>query len=102
MNRRNFHKSAAASALGFGLAALQTETSHARILGANDRIRTGHIGIANRGGQLLTAFEANPTEMEVAGLCDIDSVTLEKVHDAHGKKARGGERFPRPAEPVRH
>ncbi|MBR0193747.1 MAG: Gfo/Idh/MocA family oxidoreductase [Thermoguttaceae bacterium] len=86
MNRRNFHKSAAASALGFGLAALQTETSHARILGANDRIRTGHIGIANRGGQLLTAFEANPTEMEVAGLCDIDALTLEKVHDAHGKK----------------
>ena len=86
MNRRNFHKSAAASAIGFGLAALQTETSHARILGANDRIRTGHIGIANRGGQLLTAFEANPTEMEVAGLCDIDALTLEKVHDAHGKK----------------
>ena len=85
MNRRNFQKNLAATTM-FGLAALQTGTSQAQILGANERIRCGFIGIANRGGQLLTAFEANPTEMEVAGLCDINSETLGKVHEAHGKK----------------
>ncbi len=85
MNRRNFNKNLATSTM-FGLAALQTGTSHARILGANDRIRCGFVGIANRGGQLLTAFKANPDDMEVAGLCDIDSATLARVHEAHDKK----------------
>ena len=27
-----------------------------KIIGANDRIRLGFIGVANRGGQLMTAF----------------------------------------------
>lgn len=85
MNRRNFNKNLAATTL-FGLAALETTTSHARILGANDRIRCGFIGIANRGGQLITAFKANPNDMEVTALCDIDSDTLARVHEAHDKK----------------
>ncbi len=85
MNRRNFTKNLAASTM-FGLAALQTNSSQARIIGANERIRCGFVGIANRGGQLLRAFKDNPNDMEVAALCDIDSDTLGRVHEEHGKK----------------
>ncbi|MDO4573664.1 MAG: Gfo/Idh/MocA family oxidoreductase [Planctomycetia bacterium] len=84
MNRRTFSKSVATTA--FGLAALQTSTSGARILGANDRVRCGFIGIANRGGQLIRAFEDNPDDLELTALCDVDSVTLGKVMEAHGNK----------------
>lgn len=44
--------------------------------GANDRIRLGFIGVANRGGQLLSAF-LNHDDMEVAALCDVHGSVLE-------------------------
>ena len=51
-NRRAFTKTAlastAAAAIGPG-----------RVLGANDRVRLGFIGVGNRGCQLLTAFLAH-------------------------------------------
>ncbi|MDO4584285.1 MAG: Gfo/Idh/MocA family oxidoreductase [Planctomycetia bacterium] len=81
MNRRTFGTQTL-----LGLAALQTSISGARILGANDRIRCGFIGIANRGGQLITAFEQNAEDMELTALCDVDSKTLEQVHEKYGKK----------------
>ena len=40
------------------------------ILGANDRIRVGFIGIGNRGSQLLGWFMENK-DVEVAALCDV-------------------------------
>jgi len=64
--------------MAFGLAALQTETSGAQILGANDRIRLGFVGMANRGGQLIGAFTKH-ADVEVAALCDVDATTLERV-----------------------
>ena len=79
ITRRTVLKSSIASA-AFGLAALQTETSGAKILGANDRIRLGFVGIANRGGQLLDAFKVH-TDVEIAALCDVDSHTLANVHE---------------------
>ena len=85
MTRRDFHKTGAASTLTFGLAALQTETSKARILGANDRIRTAFIGVANRGRQLIDAFGKSP-DLEIAALCDVDSVTLEKAWEKAEQK----------------
>ena len=51
-NRRSFMKTTATT-LGFGLAALQTTTSRAKILGANDKARLAFVGVANRGRQLL-------------------------------------------------
>lgn len=77
VSRRDFTKMGVATT-AFGLAALQTSTSQARILGANDRVRCGYIGIANRGGQLLKAFDEHK-DHEVAALCDVDQKTLEKV-----------------------
>jgi predicted dehydrogenase len=46
--------------------------------GANDRIRLGFIGVANRGGQLLSAFLSHD-DVEVAALCDVQGSTLDKV-----------------------
>ena len=49
-NRRDFLKAGAAAGAA---ATLTPAASYARIIGANDRIRTGHIGIGNRGTSLL-------------------------------------------------
>ena len=76
MQRRTFLKTG--SAVTFGLAALQTSTSKARILGANDRARLGFIGTANRGMQNLDAF-AKHEDVEVAALCDVDKNVLERA-----------------------
>jgi len=76
MKRRTFLKTG--SAVTFGLAALQTSTSKARILGANDRVRLGVLGTANRGMQDLDAF-AKHDDVEIAALCDVDKNSLEKA-----------------------
>jgi len=47
-----------------------TAASYNRIIGANGKIRTGFIGIGNRGSQLLNLFMKQP-DLEVAALCDI-------------------------------
>ena len=47
MNRRSFMKAGGAMALT-GMSA----RSYARILGANERIQLGHVGIGNRGREL--------------------------------------------------
>ena len=70
ITRRTFAKAGAAAA--WGLTAFQA----GRVLGANDRIRLGFLGVANRGGQLLTAF-LRQSDIEVAALCDVHKPTLE-------------------------
>ncbi len=40
------------------------------VLGANDKIRVGFIGIGNRGSQLLNLFMDNK-DVEIAALCDV-------------------------------
>jgi predicted dehydrogenase len=49
------------------------------IIGANDRIRLGFIGVANRGGQLMTAFLKHD-DMEIVALCDVAKSTLQKAN----------------------
>ena len=83
IDRRNFTKTAAGA---FGLAALQTETSHAKIIGANDTVRCAFVGVANRGRQDLEAFLKND-KMEIAGLSDVDSNTLNASAERYAPKA---------------
>jgi len=80
ISRRRFAKTSAAA--GLGLAASRS----ARVLGANERIRLGFIGVANRGGQLLSAF-LNHKDMEVAALCDVDKSILAKAKERIGTAA---------------
>jgi predicted dehydrogenase len=61
---------AGAAALGVAAAAV----SH-RIIGANERIGLGFIGVANRGGQLLKAAMAHE-DAQVVALCDLDEKPL--------------------------
>ena len=80
ITRRTFAKAGAAAALT--LTAAQSQ----KVLGANDRIRLGFIGVANRGGQLLGAFLDHP-DMEVAALCDVCQTTLDQAKQRVGGKA---------------
>ncbi len=73
MNRRAFNRTTAATAAG--LTALQAS----QVLGANERIRLGIIGVANRGGQLITAFLPQK-DAEFVAMCDIAKTTLDKAH----------------------
>jgi predicted dehydrogenase len=66
MTRREFTKTATA----VGIATAGTALSAGRVLGANDRVRLGFIGLGNRGDQVLTAFLAHK-DAEVVALCDI-------------------------------
>jgi len=66
MTRREFTKTATA----VGIVTAGTALSAGRVLGANDRVRLGFIGLGNRGDQVLTAFLAHK-DAEVVALCDI-------------------------------
>jgi predicted dehydrogenase len=66
LTRREFHKSTVASAA----VATASAISASKVLGANERIRVGFIGVGNRGDQVLDAFMAQP-DCEVVAICDI-------------------------------
>lgn len=75
-SRRQFLTTAASLAAGAGI--LSTIPSAARgIIGANDKIRIGAIGINGMGWSDLTALLRNP-EAQVVALCDVDKNVLDK------------------------
>ena len=82
ITRRTFAKTTGAAA-ALALTAAGTQ----RILGANDRVRLGFIGVANRGRQLLSAFLENK-DADVVALCDVDRETLDRANGMVGGKAR--------------
>ncbi len=69
INRRTFHKAGAATTLAL------TAQQASNAAGANDRIRLGFIGVANRGGQLIDAF-MQQDDAQIVALCDVDKTTL--------------------------
>jgi predicted dehydrogenase len=79
ITRRSFAKVGAAATLGL------TAAQYARAQGANERIQLGWLGVANRGGQLITAFSKHD-DCEVAAICDVDKRTLAKAADRLGGK----------------
>src|SRR6266849_6486558 len=81
MNRRTFHKKAAAMG---ALAALPSTRLMA--LNSHDRVRLGVIGVGNRGDQLLDAFLVHK-DCEIAALCDIYEPYLEAAQKKVGGKA---------------
>jgi predicted dehydrogenase len=54
----------------FGRTAAFTAASYAQILGANDKVRMGYIGVGNRGDQVHEAFLEYGDQQTVA-LCDL-------------------------------
>ncbi len=81
ISRRSFNKAALASAAAFS--AHQTAVSYARTVGANEKIRVGFLGVANRGCQDLDAFKKQP-DVEIAALCDVDQKTLGMAREKYG------------------
>jgi predicted dehydrogenase len=56
-------------------------------IGANDRVRLGFIGVANRGGQLLDAFLTHK-DIDVVALCDVHQPALQAANQRLAAKAR--------------
>src|ERR1700730_10297448 len=63
LTRRSFGQTAAA-------ASIATAVSYSRVLGANDRVRVGFIGLGNRGDQVLDAFLVHKA-CDIVSICDI-------------------------------
>lgn len=97
--RRGFLSRSAIAATGvtMGLGTAVTRS----VLGANDKVRVGFIGVGNRGTQLLTSFMKNK-DVEVAALCDVykpyvmrdnSAVDKELQEDLGGRIPTMGEKF---------
>ena len=65
ITRRDFTKAATAASV-----VAATALSAKRVMGANDRVRVGFIGLGNRGDQVLSAFLEHK-DAEVVAVCDI-------------------------------
>ena len=105
-SRRNFLKSTAALTAGLSAGATGTTVfaspAQGNVLGANDKIRLGFIGIGNRGSELLGLFMRQPN-CEIAALCDIYEPYLQRdrskvsqrwVDSLGSKVPKMGEPFP--------
>src|SRR5215470_11739370 len=80
LNRREFLQKSAAVAAG-SAAMTSTALSYSRIVGANDRISLGHVGIGNRGRELdgIVAFLKDQKNAEVSAVCDVWTHNLEQA-----------------------
>src|SRR5438552_12472556 len=86
VTRRNFARAA-------GIA---TAASYSRIMGANDRVRMGYIGVGNRGDQVHDAFletGSNETVAVLHGLCDQKVASqpeeVQGISRSAGRQGRG-------------
>jgi predicted dehydrogenase len=76
LTRREFSKTAAASAAG--LAFSTTARSYARIIGSNERVNCAVIGLNGRAGAHLSSLQANKDAAQITHVADVDSTILAK------------------------
>ncbi|SHF20533.1 Tat (twin-arginine translocation) pathway signal sequence [Mariniphaga anaerophila] len=103
--RRTFIKQTAITATGAALGSRVIASPFSgSILGSNEKIRMGFIGVGNRGSQLLNLFMQNK-DCEVAALCDIyepyltrdrGAVSPRYLETMNSQIPKMGENFPRP------
>src|SRR5262252_4213952 len=96
LNRREFLQKGTAMTVG-SAALTNTALSYTRILGANDRISLGHIGIGNRGSELdgIVAGLKDDKKVELTAVCDLWTQNLDRAVAANQKHY--GKPPPRPA-----
>jgi predicted dehydrogenase len=102
IDRRSFLNRAAtiAGAATLGGAA-STALSYARIVGANDRISLGHIGIGGRGGELdwIASRLKTSHNVEMTAVCDLWKANREKALTRNkGYYGRAPRAFQQPDE----
>jgi predicted dehydrogenase len=80
INRRDFLEKSAAVVAG-SMVVPSTALSYENIVGANDRISLGHIGIGNRGGDLdqIASKLKTSHHVEMTAVCDLWKVNREKA-----------------------
>jgi predicted dehydrogenase len=100
-NRRTFLKTSAATSLGLAAGLNAYGLPESTVLGANDKIRMGFIGVGNRGSQLMNIFMDNK-DVEVVALCDVyepyttrkrDQVHPRYLKELEGRVPKMGEQF---------
>jgi len=86
LNRREFLQKGTVMTVG-SAALTNTALSYTRILGANDRISLGHIGIGNRGSELdgIVARLKDDKKVEMTAVCDLWTQNLERAVAANQK-----------------
>ena len=84
LNRRSFLNRTALMMAGTALGT--TAVSYGRIVGANDRISLGHIGIGDRGRELdwLASRLKDKHNVEMTAVCDLWKVNRERAVHANG------------------
>src|SRR2546426_12808366 len=92
INRRSFLSRASAAAIGAG-ALRSTAVSYGRILGANDRISLGHVGVGRRGTELAEIVaRLKAKNVEMTAVCDLWKVNREaaaaRAASAYGRAPR--------------
>ena len=80
VNRRAFLGKSAAVIAG-GVVLPRTALSYENIVGANDRISLGHVGIGSRGGDLdsIASKLKSSHQVEMIAVCDLWKVNREKA-----------------------
>ena len=80
INRREFLGKSAAAVAG-GVVLPRTALSYGKIVGANERIALGHIGIGSRGGDLdsIASKLRDSHHVEMIAVCDLWKVNREKA-----------------------
>lgn len=87
--RRNFIKRAATGTAMLSLGGLLpgfSAKSYSSIIGANDRVRVGMVGVNSRGSALAQNFAKQPN-CQVTRICDVDARALSKCQAAVQKIA---------------
>lgn len=103
--RREFIKKSSLAVAGISLSqkGFPLVDVNKKIIGSNERVRTGFIGVGNRGTQLLHLFMEQP-DCEIAALCDVykpyttrnySEVNPRYVNDMGSRIPAMGENFSR-------
>ncbi len=82
IRRRTFLAGTATITLGS-----MTARSRVRVLGANDRVRLGFIGVGGRGRSLMGSFKKNP-DVELVAICDVYEPNRRRALEIAGNEAK--------------
>src|ERR1700681_258870 len=80
VTRREFLDALAVGAAG--LAVGNTAKSYSQIVGSDERLNFGVIGLTGRAYAHLSALKANRSAARVSHVCDVDSNILKKFADS--------------------